>query len=81
MKSRYFYHISIATPLGFGTIFHNDTRHPLHPDMYKERTEKLASELTIRSGTRISPDMVTFVSMTEIPEEVAKIRWPDDFKS
>jgi hypothetical protein len=74
-----YYHIAFNTPFGPGTFFYRGTEHPLMPKPYQERTEKLASQLSIQYATNVAAAAVVYMSITELPAEVAKARWPEDF--
>ena len=87
---RHYYYISFVAPITsqggetyaqYGGFFYNGDKHPLHPEPFKERTEKLAKQLTILSGGIVVPaGAITFISIYQLPEEVAKERWPQDFE-
>jgi hypothetical protein len=49
------------------------------PKAYEESTGKLASKLNIQYATNVSPAAITYASVNELPLEVAKARWPEDF--
>ena len=66
--------------MGFGGIFHRSDKHPLDPDSFKERKESIATTYAIKTGENIPVDSVVFLSILELPKDVAKARWPEDFK-
>jgi hypothetical protein len=72
----YCYHIAFASPLGFGTYFYRGKEHPLMPDTYKEKTASLASKMSLASGRNITPDMMAYITLTELPLCVINARWP-----
>jgi hypothetical protein len=78
-KAVKYYHIAFSTPFGPGTYFYRGESHPFMPKEYDERTEKIASNLSIQYAKNISPTAIIYTSVIELPLEVAKARWPEDF--
>jgi hypothetical protein len=76
-----YYHIAFWTPMGAGTLFYRGKEHPLMPDAYKEKVTSLIGQLNIKCGQSFPPEAVVYTSLHELPLEVAKARWPEDFKS
>jgi hypothetical protein len=74
-----YFHIAFNTPFGPGTYFYRGDNHPFMPKEYDERTEKIASNLSIQYAKNISPTAIIYTSVIELPLEVAKARWPEDF--
>ena len=75
-----YYHIAFASPFGFGTLFYRGEENPLEPETYKKRTEMLASQFCIKYAQHVPAEAITYISVNELPIEVAKARWPEDFK-
>jgi hypothetical protein len=75
-----YYHIAFNTPLGPGTYFYRGESHPFMPKEYDERTSKLANSLSIQYAKQISPTSIIYMSVIELPIDVARARWPEDFK-
>jgi hypothetical protein len=75
-----YFHIAFNTPFGPGTYFYRGDNHPFMPKEYDERTEKIASNLSIQYAKNISPTAIIYTSIIELPLEVAKARWPEDFE-
>ena len=75
---RYFY-IPFASPFGFSSYFYRGEKHPLDPKTYAEKTKMLADQYFIKFHQLINPSDITFLSLTELPREVAKAKWPEDF--
>jgi hypothetical protein len=75
-----YYHIVFSSPLGFNTFFYRGKEHPLMPEVYLERTKKLATQISLKSGQIIPDEAIAYISIHELPIEVAKARWPEDFK-
>jgi hypothetical protein len=76
----YYFHISFSSPFGFGTFFYKGKEHPLMPEVYKDRTKKLADDVYYQTKQLIRPEAIVFIGLHELPLEVAKAKWPEDFK-
>ena len=81
---RYYYYISYISPVGPGGYFYNGSKHPLDPVVFEESRKKIAGEFSVQmmkvGGGFMPPDAIVYVSLTELPIEVAKARWPKDFE-
>src|ERR1039457_59951 len=75
-----YYHIVFSTPFGFGTLFYRGEEHPLMPNAYQQRTGSLASQCSLKMGNFVAPEAIAYISLHELPLEVAMARWPEDFK-
>jgi hypothetical protein len=75
-----YYHIVFSTPFGFGTLFYRGEGHPLMPNAYQQRTGSLASQCSLKMGNFVAPEAIAYISLHELPLEVAMARWPEDFK-
>ena len=75
-----YFHVIFSSPFGFNTFFYRGEQHPLMPDVYNERTKKLAMQISLMAGRPISNEEIAYIALHELPIEVAKARWPEDFK-
>jgi hypothetical protein len=76
-----YYHIVFNTPFGPGTFFYKGEQHPLMPNVYQQRTGSLASQFSLKTGSFVAPEAIEYIALHELPIEVAKARWPEDFKN
>jgi len=74
-----YYHIAFNTPFGPGTFFYRGEGHPLMPNTYIDRTSGIASKLSLQYATNVAPEAVVYMAIDELPIEVARARWPEDF--
>jgi hypothetical protein len=73
------YYIAFSSPCGFGTLFYRGKEHPLAPNAYADRINGLANKINIKFGAQIMPESIVYLNIVELPLEVAKERWPEDF--
>jgi hypothetical protein len=76
-----YYYIAFSSPIGDGAYFYRNEKHPLDPEMHKTKRESLATQLSLSGqGAMIHADSIVYVYIEKLTEEVAKARWPEDFK-
>ena len=76
-----YYYIAFSSPIGDGAYFYRNEKHPLDPETHKVKRESLATQLSLNSrGSTIPADAIVYVYLEKLTEEVAKARWPEDFK-
>ena len=75
----YFY-IHFQTPAGPGADFIRTKTHPLHPDFYNNWARMIAGQVALVTKVLIKPEEVIIDFLYELPEEVARARFPKDFE-
>ena len=81
MLNGYYYYISISSPIGLGGYFYRDTVHPLDPDSMTNHILSLSRKIQLISKVDVPPESITYIALYELPVEVVKARWPEDFAS
>jgi hypothetical protein len=77
---RHYYYIVINTPAGIGGYFFRDEKHPLDPEAMAKHQEHLRVAVQLRTNQMVAAQEIAWTNLVELPEEVAKARWPEDFK-
>ena len=81
INNRYYYYISIWSPVGVGGYFYRDTKHPLDPNTMANHILSLSRRLSLTTKELVPPESIAYISLHELPVEVVKERWPEDFEN
>lgn len=74
-----FYYISYLTPLGPGATFVGMEDHPLSKRGMSMFQTDIGHKASLKTQVLVRPEEVFLQSFIELPEEVAKERFPRDF--
>lgn len=78
-EQRYYYYIVVGSPIGNAVYFYRDTKHPLDPNAMINHQMSLARSVQLKTKQIVRPEEIYWLSLVELPAEVAKERWPEDF--
>lgn len=76
-----FYHyVTFMTPIGGGTKFYRGDTHIMDPGAMDTFTKDLAHKVTLQTGNITPPQAIMVMGWYDLPESVARARWPQDFQ-
>jgi len=75
-----FYYIRFTTNAGPGADFVKTKTHPFHPDFYANWTDMVANKASLVTGVIVKSEQVIVDFLYELPEEVARLRFPKEFE-
>lgn len=76
-----FWYLHFAYPGGCGAQIVVSPCHPFHPDFLENWMTRVAREISQTGKIIVQPETVTIDFMHELPQEVAKARFPKYFES
>lgn len=78
----HYYYLTVAAPGAMMAMFYRGPQHPLHPEGLEQVQQDAGRQLTVlKRGQLVDPRAVSITWLYELPGDVAKARWPQDFES
>ena len=75
-----YYYITFITPVGPGARFWRTGAGDVFlPEEYGRFTTDVARQATLSRGQIVPPEHVLLQTVIQLPDEVARARWPQDF--
>lgn len=79
-NNKYYYYISFFFRGQISGFWYRGNTHPLSKTAMDLEATKLARSASLITKEIVQPHEIVYIGLTQIPEDVAKERWPEDFK-